>query len=382
MYVYSGLKIRLERKKLRIISMAAKTISMVLLCVTLMGLIFLAVLNQARMPFINPVYLSSISYEYRDLFKIPGSCTKATDYHNNKRTAISGDMVELELTLSKAANKNRTVIITLLNGAWAQNNSMLDLFMQSFRVGNGTEHLLKNLLIVAVDNKALRRCRQIHEHCYLMKTEGIDFSTVMPLMSQEYLDIMWRRVRFFGQVLEAGYNFIFSDTDILWFRDPFPRFSPSADMHFASDKYKGHPHDLQNLPNCGFMYVRSNERTISFFKFWHQSKSTYPGKNEQDVLNLIKLQEIRRRCLELIFLDTKYFRGYCQKSPDLEQVCTVHANCCIGLKTKLHDLRNTLSDWKGYMMHLAPGRNGIKKMHWTPARACQRSRHSRHFWRP
>ena len=76
---------------------------------------------------------------------------------------------------------------------------MLDLFLQSFRVGNGTEQLLKNLVIVAVDNKALQRCREIHEHCYLMKSrEGIDYSAVMPLMSQNYLNMMWRRVHFFG----------------------------------------------------------------------------------------------------------------------------------------------------------------------------------------
>jgi len=360
-----------------------RNVNLVLLCVALMGLIYLAFLK-AQTAFINPFALSSFSHNFEDPFKMPGSCIKATDYHNNYGTAPSSDKVELELMLSKAANPNRTVIITLLNAAWAQNNSMLDLFLQSFRVGNGTEQLLKNLLIVAVDNTALHRCRQIHEHCYLMKTEGVDFSAVMPLMSQNYLKMMWRRMRFFGQVLETGYNFLFSDTDILWFRDPFTRFSPSADIHFASDKYKGHPHDLQNLPNCGFMYVRSNKRTISFFKFWYQSKSTYPGTNEQDVLNLIKFQEIRGRCLEVIFLDTDYFRGYCQKSPDLNQVCTVHANCCRGLKRKLHDLRNTLSDWEKYMMHphLPSGRNDIKDVHWTPARACQQSRHSRNFWRP
>eukprot|EP00253_Pinus_taeda_P018373 PITA_18373 len=365
-------------------SSEARKVNVALLCVTVMGLIYFLFLKKAQMVFINPVGSTSFSQKFEELFKIPGSCITNTEKQNNYSTASSGDNVELELILSKAANPNRTVIITMLNAAWAQNHSMLDLFLQSFRVGYGTEQLLKNLLIVAVDNKALHRCRQIHEHCYLMKTEGIDFSAAMPLMSQNYLKMMWRRVRFFGQVLETGYNFLFSDTDILWFRDPFTKFSPSADIHFASDKYKGHPHDLHNLPNCGFMYVRSNQRTISFFKFWYQSRSTYPGKNEQDVLNVIKFQEIRRRCLEVIFLDTQYFRGYCQKSTDLNHVYTIHANCCVGVKTKLHDLRNTLSDWKKYMMHphLPPGRKGIKNVNWTPAGACHQSRQSRHFWRP
>lgn len=360
----------------------ARNVNVVLLCVTLMGFIYFAVLKKAQISFINPVALSSFSDKPEDPFKMLGLCTKVADQYNNYSAVLSDDTADLESTLSRVANPNKTVIMTLLNAAWAVNNSVLDLFMQSFQVGNGTEHLLKNLLILAADDKALNRCRQMHEHCYLLKTEGINYTAVMPLMSPNYVKMMWRRVRFFGQVLEMGYNFLFSDTDILWLRDPFPRFSPSADIHFASDKYKGYPHDLQNLPNCGFIYARSNQRTISFFKFWYESKSTYPGQNEQQVLNLIKFQQIRQRCMEVIFLDTKYFRGYCQKSPDLTQVCTVHANCCRGLKPKLHDLRNTLSDWKKYTKHphLQPGRNGVKNMHWTPARACRRTRPSRHFW--
>lgn len=359
-----------------------KNLNVVLLCVTLMGLIYLAVLKMGKMAFVNPV-LSSFSDKSEGFFKMTVFCNKTADDHNNYSTTLSSDTVELDLILSKVATSKRTVIITLLNAAWAQNNSVLDLFLESFRVGNGTEHLLENLLIIAADNEALQRCREMHKHCYLLKTEGVDYTAVMPLMSLNYLKMMWRRVRFFGQVLEMGYNFLFTDADVLWFREPFMRFSPSADIHFASDKYKGYPHDLQNLPNCGFMYVRSNPRTISFFKFWYQSRLTYPGQNEQDVLNLIKFQEIPRRCLEVIFLDTEYFRGYCQKSPDLNQVCTVHANCCRGLEPKLHDLRNTLSDWKKYMMHshLTLSHRRIKKLQWTPARACRRTRQYRHFWR-
>ena len=129
---------------------------------------------------------------------------------NNYSTVLSNDKADLESTLSRVANPNKTVIITLLNAAWAENNSVLDLFLQSFQVGNGTQHLLKNLLILAADAKALNRCRQMHEHCYLLETEEIDYAAVMPLMSPNYVKMMWRRVRFFGEVLEMGYNFLFS----------------------------------------------------------------------------------------------------------------------------------------------------------------------------
>ncbi|GLJ33935.1 hypothetical protein SUGI_0682680 [Cryptomeria japonica] len=97
------------------------------------------------------------------------------------------------------------------------------------------------------------------------------------------------------------------------------------------------------------MYVRSNEKTVDFFNFWYRSKKDYRRKNEQQVLNLLKWEEFRRRRLKFEFLDTKYFGGYCERTKDVNSVCTMHANCCeLGLKAKVIDLRNTLSDWEKY----------------------------------
>uniref|UniRef100_A0A0D6R051 Glycosyltransferase n=1 Tax=Araucaria cunninghamii TaxID=56994 RepID=A0A0D6R051_ARACU len=278
---------------------------------------------------------------------------------------------DLKLSLSKTANPSKTVIITTLNGAWAQNNSMVDLFLQSFHIGNGTEPLLNNLLIVAVDEKALNRCQEIHPHCYMMKTDGVDFSSEKVFMTEDYLKMMWRRLRFFGQILEQGYNFVFSDADIMWFRDPFTMFSRKADIQIASDYYRGEPEDLHNSPNGGFMYVRSNKKTVHFFRFWYRSRKVYPGKNEQDVLNKLKFKEFKRRGLKVRFLDTKYFGGYCQRSQDLNLVHTMHANCCKGLKAKLIDLNNTLSDWEKYIRQEKLGKG--KAVHWTSPQACRHS---------
>jgi len=38
---------------------------------------------------------------------------------------------ELDIVLAKTANSNRTVIITALNGAWAEPNTMIDLFLRA-----------------------------------------------------------------------------------------------------------------------------------------------------------------------------------------------------------------------------------------------------------
>jgi len=249
---------------------------------------------------------------------------------------------------------------------------MIDLFLESFRVGEGTAELLNNLLIVALDAKAHDRCLQIHPHCYTLKTRGVDFSAEKVYMSDDYLKMMWRRLGFLGDILKRGYSFVFSDADIMWLRNPFTRFSPDADIQIASDQYNGRPFDVHNMPNGGYKYVRSNERTISFYRYWYLSRRQFPGQNEQEVLNIVKFTRgFGRRGMKFMFLSTQYFGGFCQRSEYLDDVCTMHANCCKGLKAKLIDLRQTLDDWIEYRN---PPLNSTRNVsEWRPPNACQHS---------
>ncbi|CAN1185143.1 Uncharacterized protein At4g15970 [Linum perenne] len=233
-------------------------------------------------------------------------------------------------------------------------SSLLDLFMESFSVGNETRDLVKHLVIVTVDEKAHVKCQAVHPHCYRMTTPGVDFSKESQYMTEVYLVMMWRRLEFLGSILGLGYNFVFTDSDILWFRNPFPHFHKNIDIQIAADTYNGNSSDHYNLPNCGFMFFRSNIRTIRFHKYWYETKFRFPlGTNEQDTFNRIKfdpfLDEIG---LRIRFLDTDYFGGNCSPVKDLNLACTMHANCLIGLKTKLNYLRNVLDDWKNFSTSL------------------------------
>ncbi|KAK1325802.1 Uncharacterized protein QJS10_CPA01g00186 [Acorus calamus] len=276
--------------------------------------------------------------------------------------------VKLERVLRGAAMEDKTVILTTLNAAWASPNSMIDLFLESFLIGNGTRNLLDHLVIVALDEKAYARCLSMHPHCLALKTEGVDFEGEKFFMTPGYLKMMWRRIDFLRIVLEMGYNFIFTDSDIMWFRNPLPYFYPDGDFQIACDKFLGSPVDLQNLPNGGFNYVKSNNRTIEFYKFWYSSRERHPGSHDQDVLNRIKYDPyIGEIGVQLRFLSTAYFGGFCEPSRDLNKVCTMHANCCLGLESKLHDLRIMLDDWRNYMS-LPPS---VKKSHPPPWRVPQ-----------
>ncbi|KAL8099842.1 hypothetical protein AgCh_032191 [Apium graveolens] len=192
----------------------------------------------------------------------------------------------LENVLLKASMPDKTVILTTLNRAWAAPNSVFDLFLHSFRIGNETAELLNYVLVIAMDEKAYNRCIAIQTHCYYLTSNGTDFSGEKAFMTPDYLKMMWRRIEFLGTVLDLGYNFIFTDTDIMWFRNPFPRLHPDADFQIACDFFKGNSSNKhRNLPNGGFTYVKSNNQTSKFYKFWYKSRESYPGLHDQDVLN-------------------------------------------------------------------------------------------------
>ena len=116
----------------------------------------------------------------------------------------------IEKVLKDASMNNNTVILTTLNEAWAAPNSIIDLFLESFRIGNGTLKLLNHLVIIALDEKAFRRCLDIHKYCFSLVTEGVDFQKEAVFMTPDYLKMMWRRIDFLHSVLKLGYNFVFT----------------------------------------------------------------------------------------------------------------------------------------------------------------------------
>ncbi|MED6147283.1 hypothetical protein PIB30_042752 [Stylosanthes scabra] len=264
-------------------------------------------------------------------------------------TMISYDP-KLRSVLRNASMENNTVIITTLNDAWAEPNSIFDIFLKSFHVGIETEKLLKHLVVITLDEKAHARCQALHPHCYQLETKGTNFTKEAFFMTKDYLNMMWRRIEFLGTVLEMGYSFVFTDTDIMWLRNPFNQFYDDGDFQIACDYFNGDSNDLNNLPNGGFTYVKSNEKTIWFYKFWFNSRKAYPKMHDQDVLNNIKMHPLIYNIkLKIRFLSTTYFGGFCQASKEFNKVCTMHANCCVGLGNKVNDLKILLDDWAKYM---------------------------------
>ncbi|XP_042400260.1 uncharacterized protein At1g28695-like isoform X2 [Zingiber officinale] len=254
---------------------------------------------------------------------------------------------ELEASLERLSMPNKTLIIAVLNKAYIEQNGMLQLFLQGFREGHDTCFLIHHLLFVAVDQASFDHCLAQHLNCYKLVADGVDFSAEAFYNSNEFLDMMWRRTQFLGDVLRRGYSFIFTDMDVLWLRNPFSKLHyEGEDMLMSSDWFNGNPFDDSNFFNTGFYFASPNNGTIALFDEWYASKNS-SGKNDQDTLLQMKRDGVFRRLgLKVRYLDTNSFTCFCHKSKDFGEVVTVHANCCVTVKAKLTDLTAVLEVWK------------------------------------
>lgn len=113
--------------------------------------------------------------------------------------------------LRAASTPGRAVILTILDKSWARPGSILDLFLESFRIGKGIKHLLNHLVIVALDSQALRYCKTIHRHCFHLKTTGSRRVTGKPFKNLNHTTFnQIIRLQFLKEVLEFGYNVVYT----------------------------------------------------------------------------------------------------------------------------------------------------------------------------
>ncbi|XP_043720855.1 uncharacterized protein At4g15970-like [Telopea speciosissima] len=306
----------------------------------------------AELKWFKPLLFFALLFVICFVFYLPANLMMRTTLQFLGPQSNGDQCNELATVLKRASMVNKTVIITTMNKAWAAPGSVIDLFLESFRIGEGTKVLLNHIVIVAVDHKAFNRCKSIHPHCYYLVTPGVDFADEKRFMSEDYLKLIWRRIDFLRTVLELGYNFAFTDADVMWLRDPFPHFHFTAETEItiACDYYKGNPTDKNNKANGGFIFVKSNLKSIGFYKYWYKSRVWYPNSHDQSVFEMIKNDKnVTTTGLQIRYLDTNCFGGFCQPSKDMNKVCTMHANCCVGIENKVHDLRLVLEDWKNFI---------------------------------
>ena len=240
------------------------------------------------------------------------------------------------------------------NEAWTAPGSLVDTFLESFRVGVKTRPLLKQLVLVAVDDKAFERCQHVHPLCYSLPTAaGVNdnFTAAQSFLSKDYVEMVWVRNEFMGRVVALGHNVVFTDVDIIWLRNPLLRVPVGADIAVSSDWFRGKgetPYDLNKLANTGFLHVKPSVWTLAFFRGWFEARTLCPKCHDQPVFDMVKNELAARHRLTVQFVDTVYLGSQCEPTIDFRNLCTFHANCIIGLENKRWRLVQVLDEWKKF----------------------------------
>lgn len=85
-----------------------------------------------------------------------------------------------------------------------------------------------------------------------------------------FVDMMWYKSFSLWLTLRMGYNVLFQDADIVWFRDPFQYFHGDINAtlqgggrvphgYFSDDGQRGTPRYSPFFANSGFFYLRQSE---------------------------------------------------------------------------------------------------------------------------
>jgi len=165
-------------------------------------------------------------------------------------------------------NANNAIIVMVCN--FGQSELLLN-FICNARA-KGLESVLSNVLLFATDQVT-------HDLAQLMGITSVYIESVFGGMPENaartYADRTFRhmmiaKVYCIQMVSMLGYDILFQDVDVIWYKNPLTWFHNETNPHYGFDMYfqDDGNHALFYAPysaNTGFYYVRNNERTQYFF---------------------------------------------------------------------------------------------------------------------
>ncbi|KAM0831780.1 hypothetical protein ACQ4PT_065315 [Festuca glaucescens] len=274
----------------------------------------------------------------------------------------------LEVTAAKVSSANRFMSKSFIELVWAK------LSLQQRVLQLGYNYLFTPPVEAQLAPAPPHHCRHCRPHVLAQLEVGLAAEHLAMLPDDSALQLAGAHCPVHGLVPVACHpgpkpgrhsSCGVQDVDIVWFRDPFRHISLYADLAISTDFFSGDPDDaVKNAPNTGFYYVKSTNRTVEMLRRWRAARSLpRPGgggpTNDQGIFNEIKAGLVAGELrIRLVFLDTVFFDSFCRFHGEMDKVCTMHANCCIGLETKVHDLRNVVADWKNYSRLTPPEKMG------------------------
>ncbi|XP_015893799.4 uncharacterized protein At4g15970 [Ziziphus jujuba] len=268
----------------------------------------------------------------------------------NPNSLSNPDSKELVQVLRKASMESRIVIMTIVNEKWASPNSVLDLFLESFKIGKGTKRLLDHLVVATLSSQAFQFCKSVHPHCFQLTTFSPKLAKDKQLGVEDYRMLIRKRNDLLLEVLQLGYSLVFTEADVMWLRSPFEDIHGTKEITIPCDIDSDDAQGGSNTPDSGLFYVKSNEFSIEIFRYWKVEGVLYPNSHVDTLCNEVMINQEFIGMLGggITFLSTDYYGGFCQPSYNLSEVYTIHGNCCDSIESKVYDLRLVLDDWRKF----------------------------------
>ena len=140
---------------------------------------------------------------------------------------------------------------------------------------------INNYIVIAMDDEIYN----------LLSEKSI--KTVLLKINNNLEEIWLARIKLFQIIIEKGCNFIHSDADAVWLKNPIPKYFTSRnDLDLVISQGTIYPKNTFKkwgfVMCCGLFYVRGNLRTTQLFKEIEQHmKNTEYRKSDQKSLNKV-----------------------------------------------------------------------------------------------
>eukprot|EP00270_Netrium_digitus_P013096 TRINITY_DN4325_c0_g2_i3.p1 TRINITY_DN4325_c0_g2~~TRINITY_DN4325_c0_g2_i3.p1 ORF type:complete len:412 (+),score=100.31 TRINITY_DN4325_c0_g2_i3:176-1411(+) len=179
--------------------------------------------------------------------------------------------------------------------------------------------------------------------------------------SEEFYDIVLRRPMYIEALLELGYDVIYSDTDLLWLKDPFPYFQGDFDIILnvdAKDNFALSINSTALLDNTGkdlctcLLVCHPNPHTLEIVKRWIgnmvEEGRRHNGDSDQGRFNDVIREAIDKDRLDVrigILPQQKFANGWEYFDEDWpkesrEKAVVAHRNFIAGKENKINSLKN------------------------------------------
>lgn len=291
------------------------------------------------------------SYHHKRFMSAPSEFSHITDQINDEgqlttvaQLTNGGEQFRTVTDVVSGLRKN--VIMTCVNRGFLPLLINLLYSIQQLNIRN-----LPPILIICEDQEAYLEMSKVKGNFSMnmlltLTNMNESVSEATAFKSDDYKNLVQKRVSYIGIFLQSGINIFYIDSDIVLLENPFSFFRGNFDL-FIQNELPGKT-DLCT----GFFYLRANERTVALVQAWEELLPTDPSGNQR-VFNIVvrkmrnkKVERKKKLKLKVLpmdrFLSGKVFRlsgnqSWIERNP---KPVEIHANFLVGIESKIDMLKN------------------------------------------